>query len=221
MHESLAPIRLAGRTLSHTNHICAFFNSPEEQYKILMPFFKDGYDQSEKLFHVVDSGLHEKHRCACQQGGIDVDKAEASGQLEIHDWESTYLKDGYFDSDRMIRIVEDMLETNRPRYPRIRVTGNMEWALKTMPGVKDVIEYETKLNYVLPKYPDAFVCVYDLNRHSGSVVMDILRTHPMVIIAGVLQENPLYVPPDEFMQELRQRKHGNERIGAAAPAPAA
>jgi hypothetical protein len=217
---SLAPVRLAGRTLSHTNHICAFFNSREEQYKVLMPFFKDGYDQHEKLFHVVDSQLHEAHRCACQQGGIEVGAAEASGQLEIHDWEETYLRDGYFDDDRMIGIVEDMLATNRTCYPRIRVTGNMEWALKTMPGVKDVIEYETKLNYVLPKYPDAFVCVYDLNRHSGSVVMDILRTHPMVIIAGVLQENPLYVPPDEFMQELRQRKHGKTQSGATTPAPA-
>jgi hypothetical protein len=214
-------VRLAGRTLSHTNHICAFFNSREEQNKILMPFFKDGYDQGEKLFHVVDSRLHGEHRCACQQGGIDADAAEASGQLEIHDWEETYLKDGYFDGDRMIRIVEDMLASNRARYRRIRVTGNMEWALKSVPGVTDLIEYETKLNYVLPKYPDAFVCVYDLNRHSGSVVVDILRTHPMVIIAGMLQENPLYMPPNEFLHELRQRKHGKEQSGAAAPAPAA
>jgi hypothetical protein len=218
---SLTPVRLAGRTLSHTNHVCAFFNSRDEQYKILMPFFKDGYDQGEKLFHVVDSRLHEQHRCACQQGGIDVNKSEACGQLEIHDWEETYLKDGNFDGDRMIRIVEDMLDRNRPRYRRIRVTGNMEWALKTVPGVTDVVEYETKLNYVLPKYPDAFVCVYDLDRHSGSVVVDILRTHPMVIIGGVLQENPLYVPPDEFLQELRQRKRRSGQSGAAATAPAA
>jgi hypothetical protein len=221
MTASLAPVRLAGRTLSRTNHICAFFNSRDEQYKVLMPFFKDGYEQGEKLFHIVDSDLQAAHRCACQQGGIEVDTAEGSGQLEIHDWEETYLKDGYFDGDRQIRIVEEMLAANRARYQRIRVTGNMEWALKTMPGVKDVIEYETKLNYVLPKYPDAFVCVYDLNRHSGSVVMDILRTHPMVIIAGVLQENPLYVPPDDFMQELSRRKSGKEQSGAAVSVRAA
>ena len=35
--------------------------------------------------------------------------------------------------------------------------------------------------------------------------MDILRTHPMVVIAGVLQENPFFVPPDEFLRELRAR----------------
>jgi hypothetical protein len=27
----------------------------------------------------------------------------------------------------------------------------------------------------------------------------------MIIIGGVLQENPFFVPPDEFLQELRER----------------
>jgi hypothetical protein len=54
------------------------------------------------------------------------------------------------------------------------------------------------------------VCVYDLNKHSASVVIDILRTHPMVIVGGVLQENPLYVPPEELLRELRQRKGGRQ-----------
>jgi hypothetical protein len=35
--------------------------------------------------------------------------------------------------------------------------------------------------------------------------MDILRTHPMVIVGGVLQANPFFVPPDVFLRELRER----------------
>ena len=88
----------------------------------------------------------------------------------------------------------------------MRLMGHMEWALETVPGVTDIVEYETKLNFVTDKYPDPIICVYDLNRHSGSVVMDILRTHPMVIVGGVLQDNPLYVPPAEFLKELQSRK---------------
>jgi hypothetical protein len=37
-------------------------------------------------------------------------------------------------------------------------------------------------------------------------VLDIMRTHPMVIIGGVLQENPFFVPPDEMLAELRERR---------------
>ncbi len=43
--------------------------------------------------------------------------------------------------------------------------------------------------------------------------MDILRTHPMAIIGGVLRENPFFVPPDELLAELRQRGPGDGSDG--------
>lgn len=202
-------VRLAGRTLKETRHICAFFNSREEQNNVLMPFFKEGYDRGEKLFHIVDGRLREEHLAACQACGIDTARALQSGQLEVGTWEDAYLKDGYFDGERMIRILREVLEANHRKFGMSRLMGNMEWALETLPGVTHIVEYETKLNYVLPQYEDPVICVYDLNKHSGSVVMDILRTHPMVIMGGVLQENPLYVPPDEFLRELKSRKQPN------------
>lgn len=199
------PVRLAGRTLGKARHICAFFNSREEQDKVLMPFFQEGYERGEKLFHIIDHRHRHDHLCACSAAGIDTEAALASGQLEIRHWEDAYLKDGYFDGDRMVAILEEVLDGAREKHGLTRLMGNMEWALESLPGVTDIVEYETKLNYILPRYPDPVVCVYDLNKHSGSVVMDILRTHPMVIIGGVLQDNPLYVPPDEMLAELQQR----------------
>lgn len=200
------PVRLAGRTLRDARHVCAFFHSREEQNEVLLPFFKEGFERGEKLFHIVDSRLHDDHVMACRDCGIDIEAAEQSGQFEVRHWEDAYLKDGYFDGQRMITILEEVLASARDKFGLTRLMGNMEWALETAPGVTDIIEYEASLNYILPKYPDPVVCVYDLNKHSGSVVMDVLRTHPMVIVGGVLQENPLYVPPGEFLEELKQRK---------------
>ncbi len=36
--------------------------------------------------------------------------------------------------------------------------------------------------------------------------MDVMRTHPMVIVGGILQENPFYVPPEEMLRELTERR---------------
>jgi hypothetical protein len=36
-------------------------------------------------------------------------------------------------------------------------------------------------------------------------MIDILRTHPLALIGGVLQVNPFFVPPAEFLAELRSR----------------
>ena len=56
-------------------------------------------------------------------------------------------------------------------------------------------------------------------RFGANVVMDILRTHPMVIVGGILQENPFFVPPDEFLRELRERAghHDGSIHGLVAP----
>ena len=72
--------------------------------------------------------------------------------------------------------------------------------------IDNLVEYETRLNYVLPKYDDPVVCTYDLSRFGSSVAMDIMRTHPVVIIGGVLQENPFFVTPDQFLDEIRERR---------------
>jgi hypothetical protein len=96
-------------------------------------------------------------------------------------------------------------------YPLTRVVAHMEWACSDAPGVADLVEYETRLNYVLPKYDDPVICTYDLSRFGSTVAMDILRTHPIVVIGGVLQENPFFVRPDEFLLEIRERRSARER----------
>lgn len=215
--QSDQPIHLAGRNLKNVRHICAFFNSKEEEDRVMMPFFKEGFDRGEKLFHVVDQHHRDEHLRSCSEAGIDVAEAERTGQLEVCAWEDAYLKDGYFDGDRMVRVLEEVLEKARERYALTRLMGNMEWALAALPGVNDIVRYEAKLNYVLPRHPDPVVCVYDLNKHSGAVVMDILRTHPLVILGGVLQENPLYVPPDDFLAELDRRSTRTRASVSARP----
>jgi hypothetical protein len=39
-------------------------------------------------------------------------------------------------------------------------------------------------------------------------VIDIMRTHPMVIIGGHLQQNLFFTPPEEFLLEYRKRRAG-------------
>jgi len=68
---------------------------------------------------------------------------------------------------------------------------------------------------VIPKYEGSVICTYDLTKFGASVVMDALRTHPAVIIGGLLQENPFFVPPDQLLQEIRQRRPASESTSTA------
>jgi hypothetical protein len=107
----------------------------------------------------------------------------------------------------MIDLVEEIAKAAAGRGSRTtRLWANREWAVEDFPGVHDIVEYESRLNRMLGNYDLATVCVYDLNRFSALVVVNILRTHPQVIVGGILQENPFYVPADEFLRELDDRR---------------
>lgn len=206
MNEQERAIYLAGAKLERHRHVCAFFHTRDEEYRVLLPFIKEGIERGEKAFHMVDARLRHEHFQRMAEIGLDVAATEASGQLEVRDWEEAHLRGDQFDQYAMLDLVEEVLTNTKSQgFPLTRWVAHMEWSLEDRPGVNDIVEYETRLNHILPKYPDPVICTYDLAKFSASTVMDILRTHPLVIIGGILQENPFFIPPDEFLQELRRR----------------
>jgi hypothetical protein len=60
------------------------------------------------------------------------------------------------------------------------------------------------------------ICTYDLTRFSGDIIMDVLRTHPTVIVGGILQKNPFFIPPEQFLQEIRARRAHLDRSRSTA-----
>jgi hypothetical protein len=201
------PIRFAGSELGATSHICAFFRSPEEEYEVLLPFIKEGFERGEKAFHVVDPQMREAHRSRLQSAGIDVASVEEQGQFELLDWNQHYFPDGEFDEARMMAKWDNVLEgAVRMGYPRTRVIAHLEWFQR---DVNVLLQYEARFNLV-PRTRDPVICTYDLTKHSGAFILDVLRTHPMIVVGGILQENPFYVPAEQFLEELRARR-GDER----------
>jgi CheY-like chemotaxis protein len=206
-----------GNTLGVHHHICAFFSSLEEQHRVLRPFIKEGFDRGEKALHIVDPELRDEHLKRLGDAGIDVERTIASGQLDVRLWQDAYLREDRFDQDAMLALVEEQLQSGAVAgSQRIRLMGHMEWSLLDKPGVGDLLEYETRLNYIFPKYDQPGICTYDLTKFSASAAMDIMRTHPLVIIGGLLLENPFFVAPDQFLLEMRERRSARKSVSMAS-----
>jgi hypothetical protein len=210
-----APMKFAGSTLGDFHHICAFFSSEDDEYRTTIPFMRDGIDAGDRLVNFVPQDRND-HDARLRAAGIDVDGSRKTRQLEDFKSEDAYIeKDGHFDGESMLRLVPQMLTSGRDLgFRRTRLIAHAEHVMKDANNADAFIEYESRLNYILPKYPDAVVCTYDLDRIDAGYVMDVLRTHPLVVLGGLLQENPFFVPPDEFLREVAaRRKSPNEPRG--------
>lgn len=197
-------VHLAGKTLTDKRHACAFFNSREEEYRVLLPFIKETVEQGEKSIFILDPAWRKEHLRLLEQAGIDAVALQPRGQMEIRPWAEAHLRGGSFNQDAMLSLLDEVYTAaNASGFSQARLWSNQEWALEDGTAMKDIVEYESRLNYVAAKYDHITVCVYNLAKFSAGVIMDMMRTHPLVIIGGNLQENPFYVPPDEFLRELR------------------
>jgi enamine deaminase RidA (YjgF/YER057c/UK114 family) len=170
-----------------------------------------------KAIQLVNPDQRQDHLERLTEGGIDPAAMQRSGQLELHINTDVYLPDGRFVPDRIITAFEQLASGNSTAgYPLSRICCRMEWAVNDQSHVDDVIEFESRVNDVWRRHEDAVICTYRLGQFRADEVIDIMRTHPMVIIGGILQQNPFYVPPDEFLQEFRQRR-SSRKTSPVAP----
>jgi hypothetical protein len=208
----------AASGLDRYRHVCVLYHSTDEEYRVLRPFISEGFRNGDKAFHIIDRKHRPEHLRRLQEAGIDVTDTERTGQLEVRGWEDAHLRPGWFDQHAMLALVEEALTDAKSRgFSFTRWVANMGWALEERPGVTDLVEYCTRLNDVVPKHEATVVCTYDLARFSASSVIDVLRSHPVAVIGGIVHENPFFVPPKELLRELRERRDRSSSGRAAAP----
>lgn len=204
---------LGGTTLEPYYHVCAFFGTREDEYRVLAPFYRETIEWGEKLLHVIDPRLTADHDARLEQQGLDVCGCRQTGQFQVVTWAETYLRNGAFDQEQMLAAVQGVIDNARQEgFPRTRIMGNMNWALDGHPGSDQLIEYEVRVNEVLAREKQPAVCVYDLNRLSGAMMMNLLRAHPLTLVNGVVHRNPFFVAPDLMLAELRK----DARLASAA-----
>jgi len=210
MNRTSQPISLAGSQLGELRHVCAFFASDDEEYRVLLPFIREGLSCGDKAVHVVNPEQLQQHLSRLAAKGIDTTAHQRSGQLEIHNNTEVYLRDGRFDQDQMLATFEEMARDARTvgGFPSSRIVCRMDWASGEPSRIEDVIEFESRVNDVWGRYDDTVICTYRLAQFRGDAVIDIMRTHPMVIIGGHLQQNPFFTRPDEFLREYRGQRRG-------------
>lgn len=193
------------KRLKPHEHLCQIYSTPEEWNAAVSAFLVTGLKQGEKCFYIVDTHTADQVRALLHEQGVNVTTAEASGQLVISHESESYTPGGFFNPNQMIAFLGTSVEAAIAEgYHAVRSAGEMSWVLRGHPGSNRVIEYEAKLNRdVFPNYPLTGLCQYEWQKFDLPFLLDVICTHPTIMVGTTVYANSYYVPAAEFLN----RKH--------------
>src|SRR5690242_810138 len=111
MAKNLNPLEPGGSDLGAQGHICAFFNTMDEEHRVLGSFYSDGFDRGEKATHIVDADNRDEYLKLLGEAGTDVEEMMDTGRLEVVPWTDMYVRDHRFDQDAMLASVEGLIKS--------------------------------------------------------------------------------------------------------------
>ncbi len=133
-------------------HFCQFYQTKEDLMDLLVPYFKAGLEKNEFCIWVTSNPLDVEEAKEALRGAVpDPDVYLDKGQIEIIPYTHWYVKEGVFDSDRILNgWVEKLNKALAHGYDRLRLSGNIFWLEKE--DWSDFVDYEEEVDRVLGNY---------------------------------------------------------------------
>ena len=184
-------------------HIAGLYETDVERDEIINGFLKQGVLTGDMQLYCPTEQTEEKFKEKFIKMCPDcAAKVEDHEHFSISSAKELYYPNGTFSPIAMDKGLDAFFEESQKNGKRnIRATAEMVWALEAIPGVEHLMAYEARLNYFIPNKPWISICLYNTSKFSGSIIMNVLKTHPYTINGGVLMQNPYFVDPEKWLSE--------------------
>jgi hypothetical protein len=189
------PLGFTPELFPEGTHICYLYSDEDERKRFMADYVHSGIDNNESVIYVPDSGTDTLERAVAELG--IVPSQAANDQLTLAAAMDIYFPSGEFVPETVLDHLREMYASVPHEFQGARCAGEMTWALRDLPGIDRLVEYEARINGVLKDYPLTTLCQYDTRKFSGATIFELLNVHPIMIVHGQIMRNPFYVPPTE------------------------
>ena len=183
------------------DHICALFDTPEEQLAIAIDYIRAGLKRGERCLYICGEYSVDDFRRGLQEGGIAVEREETRGALLLKSKEEAYLEDGRFDPERMLQLLgQEVQDALKAGFTGLCGAGDMSWILAETRGSHRLAEYEARLNSFYRSHKALGFCFYNRSVLPKHVLDHSVATHRWIHMQGpILLENPFCEPDHHAM----------------------
>lgn len=184
------------KRLRQGDHLCHFYETATAVEAMVVPFFQDGLARNERCLFIADDANAHQTTQMLARAGVDAKREIERGALRILTTREAYLPAGRFEPlamlEKLERETDDALAAG---FSGLRGSGDMAWVLGPHAGTDQLIMYEAVLNDVASRRQFLGVCRYDLRLFPPSLLQDVLRVHPSVVIGSLVCPSAYYEPP--------------------------
>jgi hypothetical protein len=180
------------------DHMCAFYRGEGERDRLAADHLSEGLRAGDTCMYITTEGDRDKFRDTVGSGHPDVDL----DLLDVRTPSSTYLHGGKFSPEGMLELIDDWSQAtfeHKGWSSFARAAADMSWALPLISQrfVRTLHGYESRVAHWTKAYPQTAVCLYDLDRFRGNMIVAMIQSHPRTWISGVVVENPYFLPPSQ------------------------
>ena len=183
------------------DHICVVYSSSDERDDLVRQYLRTALNSGDKCVCVLDTAKKDDVLAGIKDEGIDAESCIESKQLELLRSADTFLRSGRFSAEDSIGFWKTAIAgaMNSARFPHIRAIGDWASTMQEAPGNRELAQFELDLNQMLALYPQVMMCMYDMSCFDGSFLVDIVSTHPKVLVDGAVIENPYFLKPQDWL----------------------
>ena len=199
---------IGGLKVDPGDHICGVFTGEQERDEVLIPFLQAGLASGDKCICVIDGTAPGRIVSTLGPGG-EAAALAAGKQLEVIGASEMYLRSGRFSADEVIGVwkaaMSDAMYAGQ--FDVVRVVET--WSRRdVLPDLSELLMLESEMNRYLPLYPQVVMCLYDMDQFGSGALVNLVMTHPRMLVGGMVIENPYYLTPDEVLAKAVRRDTG-------------
>ena len=200
------------------SHICQLYSKVTEIPGVTARLMRVGLSLSEKcLFAAAPAQINEL-REELGKLQVDVGGLIEAGQLALHEEREPFLANGNrFDPYFLLSSHQTFIaQALREGWQAVRISIDMTWLTKNVATPEQVLKYEAASDavFTFQNAPIIALMHYDYSKLQPSLVVEMLKLHPISVVGKYIRRNPYYLNSEQYMLKILRikRDRGNSPV---------